>query len=48
MTTEVLEGMRVDKKRTGSKVRFVAVASAGDVRLRDIELIELTGLLTAD
>ena len=44
----VLQRMGVDKKRTGSKVRFLAVHKLGDVRQRDIELTELTGLLLAD
>jgi 3-dehydroquinate synthase len=48
LRTEVLERMGVDKKRTGSKVRFIAVVEPGDVRRQDIELTELTGLLLAD
>jgi 3-dehydroquinate synthase len=48
LRSEVLDRMRVDKKRTGSNVRFIAVHKLGDVRQRDIELIELTRLLLAD
>jgi shikimate kinase/3-dehydroquinate synthase len=48
LTPEVLDHMGVDKKRTGSKLRFIAVHKLGDVRQRDIELIELTGLLLTD
>ncbi len=48
LKAEVLDHMGVDKKRTGSKLRFIAVHNLGDVRQRDIELIELTGLLLTD
>lgn len=48
LKTKVLDRMGVDKKRTGSKVRFIAVVKPGDVRRQDIELTELTGLLLAD
>jgi shikimate kinase/3-dehydroquinate synthase len=48
LRTEVLDHMGVDKKRTGSKIRFIAVHKLGDVRQRDIELIELTRLLLTD
>ncbi len=48
LNSEVLDHMGVDKKRTGSKLRFIAVHKVGDVRQRDIELIELTRLLLAD
>lgn len=48
LRSEVLDHIGVDKKRTGSKIRFIAVHKLGDVRQRDIELIELTGLLLKD
>ncbi len=48
LRTEVLERMGVDKKRTGSTVRFIALAEPGDVRTHDIELSKLTGLLHTD
>lgn len=48
LTEEVLARTRVDKKRTGSSVRFIAVARPGDVRLQEIELDKLIGLLLRD
>ncbi|MCP4446157.1 MAG: 3-dehydroquinate synthase [Myxococcales bacterium] len=45
MRPEVLERMKVDKKRTGSSVRFIALTQPGDVRLHEIELSEIIGLL---
>lgn len=45
---EVLEHMSVDKKRTGSRVRFVVVNKPGDVRLHEIGLAELNSLLLRD
>jgi 3-dehydroquinate synthase len=48
LRTDVLERMGVDKKRTGSTVRFITVTQPGDVRLCDIELSKLTGLLQTD
>ena len=48
LRSEVLERMGVDKKRTGSTVRFIALTKPGDVRTYDIELSKLTGLLHTD
>ncbi len=48
LNSEVLAHLRVDKKRTGSLVRFIALAHPGDVRMQDIELSELTRLLLED
>ena len=48
LNDEVLKHMRVDKKRTASSVRFIAVCSPGDVRFHKIELGELIALLLED
>ncbi len=43
---EVLGRIGVDKKRTGSKVRFIVLARPGDVRTHDLSLSELTELFS--
>jgi 3-dehydroquinate synthetase len=48
LRSEVLDRMGVDKKRTGSTVRFIVVAQPGDVRCHEMELSKLTGLLLRD
>jgi 3-dehydroquinate synthetase len=45
--TRVLAHIAVDKKRHGSRVRFVALEDVGRVRLHEIEIAELGGLLGA-
>jgi 3-dehydroquinate synthase len=45
---EVLERLRVDKKRTSSQVRFIAVAKPGDVRICEMELDELDAQLRTE
>lgn len=42
---DVLNQIGVDKKRTGTRVRFIALVGPGDVRLHDMELTELMRLL---
>jgi len=48
LRNEVLNRIGVDKKRTGSRVRFVVVSKPGDIRLHEIELAELISLLQKD
>lgn len=48
LTRDVLKHLSVDKKRTASSLRFIAVSSPGDVRLHKIELSELIALLLED
>jgi len=48
LRSEVLSRMGVDKKRTGSSVRFIVLAELGDVRRHDLDLSKLTGLLCTD
>jgi len=45
LTEPVFERLRVDKKRTGSRIRFITVAAPGDVRLHDMEMDALVGAL---
>ncbi len=48
LRSDVLAHIGVDKKRTGSSVRFVVVSKPGDIRLHEIELAELISLLQKD
>jgi 3-dehydroquinate synthetase len=42
-----LDLLRLDKKRRGSKIRFVLVRQVGEVEFQELELSELTALSRA-